>query len=493
MKHGGITLSLDGGDVKLFAELGSVLLDGGAHKYVWGARGDSASKFCLLCKNLFSGESHVVDEDGSNLLRCDVIKRSELEPASDADLRRNMRFLEQESSRIGPDAFTQLQQALGLTYHPRGVLVDRELDSLLQPTSTYSHDWMHALFVDGVVNLTLYLTFEACIKGPAQMVGVYESFSAYLSQWRFPARLHATHLDAIFSADRRDSHRTAKHIKCQASDLLTTMDPLKLFIANVLQTQDIAPRACTSLLCLCDLVELIVATARLTVTPDMLAAEVHRFLKAFVDAFGFEWLTPKAHWLLHLPDHLARFGRLLNCFALERKHRIPKRYATDLKNIAHKADASLLKECICHHFSSVKDGAFEYTVALIDKRSASAQTRRTIWKLFELEDDASAINVATIARYNPTALCSQSDVVMIKDGDGFRGGRIQVHFELHGVLMSLVKPYNLYRRDSNSALAVWDVIDGPIECWEVTDILAAVPYSFFPDGRVGTILPIELR
>ena len=59
--------------------------------------------------------------------------------------------------------------------------------------------------------------------------------------------------------------------------------------------------------------------------------------------------------------------------------------------------------------------------------------------------------------------------------------------------MSLVRPFNLYRRDSNSALAVWEVIDGPIDCWEITGILAAVPYSEYPDGHVGTILPIELR
>jgi len=177
MKHGGITLSLDGGDVKFFAELGAVLLDGGAHKYVWGARGDSASRFCILCKNLFSGESRVVDEDGSCLLRCDVINTSGLEPASDNDLRTNMRFLEQESSHLSVESFILLQQALGLTYYPGGVLVDRELDSLLQPTETYCHDFMHALFVDGV-----YLTFEKCIKDDG-MLGVYGGFSDYLSHW----------------------------------------------------------------------------------------------------------------------------------------------------------------------------------------------------------------------------------------------------------------------------------------------------------------------
>jgi hypothetical protein len=101
---------------------------------------------------------------------------------------------------------------------------------------------------------------------------------------------------------------------------------------------------------LVDLTDLIVATSRIAVTPAMLEAEVQRFMAAYTAAFGFEWMTPKAHWLLHVPSQLRRFGRLLNCFCLERKHRVPKRYATELKNIAHCAAASLLKESICHHF-----------------------------------------------------------------------------------------------------------------------------------------------
>ena len=37
-------------DIRLWAVLGGVLQDGGAHKTVWHSRGDSASKFCMLCK-----------------------------------------------------------------------------------------------------------------------------------------------------------------------------------------------------------------------------------------------------------------------------------------------------------------------------------------------------------------------------------------------------------------------------------------------------------
>ncbi len=148
------------------------------------------------------------------------------------------------------------------------------------------------------------------------------------------------------------------------------------FAANSLQAAGVANLACLALLCLVDLADVIVATSCIAFTPAMFEAEVQRFLAAHTAAVGFEWLTPKAHWLLHMPAQLRRFGRLLNCFCLERKHRVPKRYVTELKNIAHCAAASLLKESICHHVSCAKHAAFSYIVSLVNKRPASRKTER---------------------------------------------------------------------------------------------------------------------
>eukprot|EP00959_Pyramimonas_sp_CCMP1952_P170329 3558902-Pyramimonas_sp.AAC.1 len=71
------------------------------------------------------------------------------------------------------------------------------------------HDYMHALFVDGVVNLVIFLTFEEFIS--AGLNGVWELFSDFLANWVSPGRFHATHVDSIFNADRKDKHRKAQH------------------------------------------------------------------------------------------------------------------------------------------------------------------------------------------------------------------------------------------------------------------------------------------
>ena len=81
----GILLEFPDGDVRLWAKLGGVLQDGGAHKYVWHLRGDGASKFCVLCRNLFTEAPNVVDADGATLLRCNVIKLVELIPMTSAE------------------------------------------------------------------------------------------------------------------------------------------------------------------------------------------------------------------------------------------------------------------------------------------------------------------------------------------------------------------------------------------------------------------------
>ena len=91
-------------------------------------------------------------------------------------------------------------------------------------------------------------------------------------------------------------------------------------------------KECEAFLALHDLTELLTSTGRLDIQPHRLLGATHRFLDMFVHAYGFEWLIPKAHWLLHMADALRRHGVLPNCFVLERKHRTGKRFADEMLN-----------------------------------------------------------------------------------------------------------------------------------------------------------------
>ena len=52
--------------------------------------------------------------------------------------------------------FKELEQSLGVTYHPRALLLDATLDNIVRPVEVYVHDWMHGIFVDGVFNIVVF-------------------------------------------------------------------------------------------------------------------------------------------------------------------------------------------------------------------------------------------------------------------------------------------------------------------------------------------------
>ena len=124
---------------------------------MWQARGDGASRFCVLCKNIFTHESNVVLEDGTRLLRSNQIRLDDLEASSDTELRNNARYLERVSTALTHGQFTQLQQAMGLTYAPHGILLDRRFDRVLQSTSVCTHDYTHACFQRWCIELDHFL------------------------------------------------------------------------------------------------------------------------------------------------------------------------------------------------------------------------------------------------------------------------------------------------------------------------------------------------
>ena len=98
-----------------------------------------------------------------------------------------------------------------MTYHPRSMLLDRDLDRVLPIADVYQHDWMHCLFVDGVYNVQLYLLLEAFLDDGC--ANIYELVRGYVAKWHWPSRFHAHRLSELFASHRKESSRKAQHIK----------------------------------------------------------------------------------------------------------------------------------------------------------------------------------------------------------------------------------------------------------------------------------------
>ena len=178
---------------RLFAACKFILQDGAAHKAVWHSRGDGGSRYCMLCTNLFTETCNLVEEDGTNQLVCNIIRKSELKKATGASLRRCARVLARKATTMNTDDFAAAQQALGMTHHAGSILLDRTLDQIVDPVKHYLHDLMHCLFVDGVCNVSVYLLLEEHISAGEK--GIYGELEKFLRLWAYPGRAHGhTHL-----------------------------------------------------------------------------------------------------------------------------------------------------------------------------------------------------------------------------------------------------------------------------------------------------------
>ena len=478
--------------VRFVAELGVVLQDGGAHKAVWHSR--DGSKMCMLCKNLFTTKSEICDSDGTALLTCSVCKLDDLVAETSDSLRNKARFLEYH--RTAPN-FDDLQQATGITYHPHMFLLDRYLDTYVDIVAVFMHDYMHAFWVDGVFNLMVYLLFESFWQQGRRTV--YKTFGDYLMHWTWPdnAKVTATYMASIFSTERTKSNRKAKHIKCSASDCLNLMAPLNAFVHEVLLNLDACKAECNVFLQLLKVIELVKATSKKHVEPAILLAEIEDFLSEFYKTFGVERTTPKFHWLLHLPECLARmhelfaerfgYGWLQNCFVLERKHKVGKRYAEPRTNTTKMKSGGLLSEVLCQTLHDLSE-APELN-GLVDAKDPSKSVRARILSALDLERHTQ-VKVARRSYHNNASFSTAGDFVIFTDSHTsiLRAGFVQLHCELETIQVSIIRVYDLVSRNDDNYV-VWSPANTSDEWMDTKFICDPVPCKLLPNGNIGCFMP----
>ncbi len=490
----GINLPLGDG-VRFWAKLGLFVQDGAAHKYTWSSRA-GACRLCLLCKNVFTEQSEVVAEDGSNLLCCNVYKVSDCNLATSRDLRAAARYLERKASTLTATAFTSLQQSLGLTYIPGTILLDRDLDTIVDPAEQYVHDWMHTLFADGIANLLVYLLFEEFIKQDRR--GIYDLFMGFANKWVWPKNHYSAHLPKIFAAHRKDSHRKAHHVKCQASDMMSLLPVLAYFVQSILLPTNLCNEYCEAFLAMCDMCEFITSVNRGRITPAALRGKIEHFLALMLACWGAAYMIPKMHWLLHLPAQFERWGTLFACFVNERFHKFPKQYATEIQNTSNDAGRSLLKEVVCHCMANVSaPGALNFDVHLVHPRTANQKELDMLVLALELSREAlTAADVKTSldVRFNVYGTCHVGDVVLIRshDHDGFVAARVVINASIANSVWSLVNEFKLKSLSREAGYSEWHSGHNPMLI-ESRDILDTVMHTNLSRNVVGVLLPCEFR
>ncbi|CAE8690708.1 unnamed protein product, partial [Polarella glacialis] len=121
----GMNLVLPGGErLRIWFRSGMFLQDGAAHKYVLGIKGDSGSKFCMLCKNDFKIKQD--DDDSEEDVPFTALKHKDMLLASDEEVLSSVDRLASRKGTCSKAIFAMRGRACGFD-QPNGLLLCKEL------------------------------------------------------------------------------------------------------------------------------------------------------------------------------------------------------------------------------------------------------------------------------------------------------------------------------------------------------------------------------
>ena len=425
---------------RMFVKLGTFIMDGAAHKSIWHCKGDAGTKLCLLDRNVFSVASRVAEEDGTALLQCNVKKCADLDLVTSADVRDAVRRLEVCRHTDTPEQFEMREKALGFTYQPYNMLSDSSLDEVLDLEGQFLHDWMHMLFVTGVWNLTMNLVLEAV--RPTIAGNIYALLRGYVERWVWPKRIGGLRLGELFREDKRASNARANNFKCSASEGLSLYAVVGHFLTTIVQSSGKCIVEIDAYNALCDVIDCMVAAATDLVDSGAIQRSVEHFLDSFDAAFGMEWTTPKFHWMLHFPDFHRKFKRLISCWPLERKHKVPKSYGTDVRN-TRTYERSLLHEVTCDHLAALSDpDTFAFnSFGLLKPRAAPQTAIGFVRAALQIRADVVfSCQYAATSHPSERVYCAEGDVILFQENDGAQviAGQIWSNLSVEGETLAIV-------------------------------------------------------
>eukprot|EP00438_Fugacium_kawagutii_P033010 Skav230193 [mRNA] locus=scaffold1418:149778:150641:- [translate_table: standard] len=143
-----------------------------------------------------------------------------------------------------------------------------------------------------------------------------------------------------------------------------------------------------------------------------LSAGVRAYVTAHQKSYQTEHWVPKFHYLQHIPGMIARQGVIAACFAHERKHRIAKRYAENMRSVGPGFELSVLKDVLHVNLRDLKDKEMDQLhVGLVRPVVASAQVAGLLQSAVQ---DEGPVFYAKQAHYAMGCLCSVDDFVYLE-------------------------------------------------------------------------------
>ena len=466
----------------LFLAMGGMISDGLAQKQVYASKGDCATKACILCANLYAEKSTISGE--GTVFTCKLMGEKELIMCSDDDIKQTIKTLIEKKDQLSTSDFKLWEQSCGFNFEPCSLLFAPSIAHLVQPSTQYIHDWMHCICCSGV----WHTCFNQWLEEVQVFQDVYGFMEKYLQEWHLP-KGKDTNLHRLFTAKRKASNKEAKTWKSSASESLGLMPIMCFYIQKVLLPASVCKGACHVILALVELVELLQAIPVLPVTPSAVEKAVSTFYRAVRLAQWESIVHAKFHWLQHLSLELSRFHSLPNCWVHERKHKGTKAISEYIFNTTT-YEQSILEEVVAGDLHSLQaPDLFSGKARLEKMQKATKKTREILAQVMSFQ----AVFKCSKAFLEPVGNCSSGDVVMLTSEFGrLEAGRVQMHFEVDGQVLTLISTLQLSSYCPETCSALWQA-DNNYVMISTTAIKGAMVWAQRANNTLVTLVPLPFR
>ena len=461
---------------RLKLQLGFFIMDGQAAKFAWSTKGDSGSRFCQQCANVFQ----LADDDGSHENESEVSKFTQVKQlhlVQRQEIFDSWDRMEDRHSTLTKKAFEQWEQATGITFSPYSLLACRPLRGILDPTTQNTWDYMHCLLSNGVLSIAMFKWLE--------LLDQWDLLAGYVHRWLLPKSLGGIKLAPLLEQKRLHKHKAHGKMNATASELLTLCNVLAHFARTVVAPSGSHKAETELLLALVLLLDLLQATWHGKVQPIHLQHSAEDCLQRWVK---LNWkMVKKHHWLLHFHSMLKHHQIIPSCFCMERKNKIPSRIATGIQNLKT-FEHSLYLEIISWELEKVKDpDVFATGVAVLTPKPCGKKLLALAATFWTTVESVSYSNHARVQYGN----CSKGDVVYFASSKGhiFDAGEVMVFFSNQNQEVAIVNVFTLAKQFET--FAEWQEADN-IQAINLKHMWAAVIHSH-SSQKITTLTPWHFR
>ena len=347
---------------------------------------------------------------------------------------------------------------------------------------------MHIFYVDGIFNHHFGLMMYELRKTAFN----YNFVDAYVKLWEWPAAVAANHGKAV--CERGHLHIKSKRFSCTASEGRSLLPVLANLVAN---TRIPIGDHAVAFLALAKCMELCDATARRHVDPQHLRDCITEHAEHYKRLFGSQWIFKKNHYAFHLADQLEILFYLLNCWALERKHKTPKRFANQTQNLTAPFDVSVHREVTALHIQSLKLEPHHFTERprLINPHPIY----KSMLKHLDLNGiPADAFQMARTMKFNEYEACTVGDVVFLaaEAGNRFAAGKIHMLISISKTspgdeeVAALIESWEY--RSHTERCTKWNTSNAPLKCVLASQLLHTAIWS--QTGSIASVLlPLHMK